>query len=507
MEAGLLASDDWAGMAVTLPDDPGRERQAALPMLRRPFGIAAAVIQARLYATGLGVFRISINGAAVTDDLLSPGWTAYRHRLLVEAYDVTDLVRTGANAIGAILGDGWYRGRLGWDPTDDRARYGKEVALLAQLEVTLDTGDVVTIATDREWRASTGEIESADLYDGSSIDLRLRRAGWDEPGFDDDGWPFVAPVPLDLDILEPRSAPPVRTVASLRTQVVRAGADRYRIDVGQNISGFLRLTVRGRRDQPVVVRHAEVLEPDGALHTRSLRSARATDTYILAEDSEATLEPAFTFHGFRYAEIVTEADIIDVEAVAISSDTSRRATFGCADVDLTRFHENVVWSQRDNFVALPTDCPQRDERLGWTGDAQAFAATACTLFDSQAFWVSWLRDLALDQDDVLGVPSVVPDVVLQGEPRFGRAGWADAATIVPWAVYEACGDLDVLRTQFDSMRRWVDSLVARRGSTISCLRRCSSVIGSTPRLLRTDRGRRRPTRRSSRTRSWPGVRG
>jgi alpha-L-rhamnosidase len=183
---------------------------------------------------------------------------------------------------------------------------------------------------------------------------------------------------------------------------------------------------------------------------------------VLAEDGRVDLEPIFTFHGFRYAEIQTEAEVLAVDVVAISSDLEPRSTFECSHGALNRLHENVAWSQRDNFVSVPTDCPQRDERLGWTGDAQAFAATACTLFDAQAFWSSWLRDLAHDQDDELGVPSVVPDVVLEGEPRHGRAGWADAATIVPWAVYESYGDPAILEQQLPSMRRWVDSLVLRR---------------------------------------------
>ena len=235
------------------------------------------------------------------------------------------------------------------------------------------------------------------------------------------------------------------------------------LDTGQNLAGYVRLVVRGVAGSVVTVRHAEVLEPDGSLHVKALRSARATDTYRLADDRPTTLEPAFTFHGFRYAEVETNAELLGVEAVAISSDTPMRAAFACSDARLTRLHENVVWSQRDNFVSVPTDCPQRDERLGWTGDAQAFAPTGSTLFDAEAFWASWLRDLELEQDDVLGVPSVVPNVVLDGPPRFGRAGWADAATIVPWAVLESYGDPDIVRRQFDSMRHWVDSLVARRG--------------------------------------------
>ena len=236
------------------------------------------------------------------------------------------------------------------------------------------------------------------------------------------------------------------------------------LDGGQNLAGFVRLRVKGQSGDQVTVRHAEVLESDGTLHTRSLRSAKATDVYILADGEEVELEPIFTFHGFRYAEVETNAELISSEIVAISSDLLGRGSFECSEPALNKLHENVVWSQRGNFVSVPTDCPQRDERLGWTGDAQAFAPTACTLFDSEQFWASWLEDLALDQDDVLGVPSVIPDVVLDGEPRYGRAGWADAATFVPWAVYESYGDSEILRRQFDSMKRWVDSLQMRRES-------------------------------------------
>jgi alpha-L-rhamnosidase len=212
----------------------------------------------------------------------------------------------------------------------------------------------------------------------------------------------------------------------------------------------------------VTVRHAEVLEPDGSLHLRSLRSAKATDTYVLADDGPVTLEPAFTFHGFRYAEVVTDAELVAAEVLAISSDTPPRGRFTSSDADLTRFHENVRWSQRDNFVSLPTDCPQRDERLGWTGDAQAFAPTACTLFDSRAFWSSWLVDLALDQAADGGVPSVVPNVLGDGEPAIGRAGWADAATIVPWSVHVSYRDQELLARQLPSMKRHLGYLQARR---------------------------------------------
>jgi alpha-L-rhamnosidase len=464
IEAGLLETDDWQAEAISLPDDPGADRPAAAPLLRRAFVIDVPVEHARLHVTALGLYWVTINGQPVSQDLLAPGWTPYRARLLADTYDVASLLVPGENVIAAALGDGWYRGRLGWDPGRDRAKYGREVALIAQLEMQLSDGTSQTIATDASWSTSTGAIRSADLYDGSVIDLREHRDGWDMAGFDATDWQAATPVPFDPAVIEPRTAPPVRRIAELPVTMSRDAHGRVLMDSGQNLAGFVRLTVRGERGHRVVVRHAEVLEPDGSLHTRSLRSALATDEYVLADDRPIVLEPAFTFHGFRYALVETTAEVLEAVVVAISTANEERSRFECSDPDLNRLHENVVWSQRANFISLPTDCPQRDERLGWTGDAQAFAATASTLFDSLAFWKSWLRDLAHEQHDELGVPSVVPDVVLDGEMRYGRAGWADAATIVPWSVYESYGDPAILADQFDSMRRWVDSLSRRRAA-------------------------------------------
>jgi alpha-L-rhamnosidase len=464
VEAGLLDPADWVAQAITLPDDPGGREQAPAPLVRREFDVPAPVARARLHVTALGLHRVTINGRAVSDDLLPPGWTPYGRRLLADTYDVTALLTPGTNAIGAMLGDGWYRGRLGWQPGHERCHYGEQVGLIAQLEIDCEDGRRIVFATGDGWRASTGEVRSADLYDGSTVDLRRRQAGWDRPGFDDAGWVDAATVPFDAAVVEPRTAPPVRVVAVLPARRSARGPGCWGLDGGQNIAGWVRLTIRGRRDDVVTVRHAEVLEPDGSLHTRALRSAKATDTYVLADDGIVTLEPVFTFHGFRYAEVETSAELLDAELVAISSDTLPRGTFECSEPALNRLHENVVWSQRDNFVSVPTDCPQRDERLGWTGDAQAFADTASTLFDAEAFWRSWLRDLAIEQHPVLGVPTVVPDVVIRDEPRYGRAGWADASTIVPWSVYESYGDPIVLADQRDSMALWLDSLAGRLGS-------------------------------------------
>ena len=464
VEAGLLEADDWTAEAITLPDDPGREHPSPSPVLRHQFELPAGVTKARLYVTSLGVHQLTLNGKPVAEAYLAPGWTAYRKRLLADTYDVTGLLRRGDNVLLAALGDGWFRGRLGWNPGHDRCHYGKDLGLIAQLEVELEDGSTQRIVSDRSWLATTAEIRLADIYDGSVIDLSETRRGAELPGHDTSGWLPAAVVPFEREHIEPRVAEPVRAVTTIPVRAFPPMVDGVlHLDAGQNIAGFLRLRVQGRAGDTITVRHAEVLEPDGSLHTRSLRSARATDVYTLADTRATMLEPAFTFHGFRYAEVSTEATVLEATFVAISSDTPRRGWFECSDRRLSRFHDNVLWSQRDNFVSVPTDCPQRDERLGWTGDAQAFAPTACTLFAAEAFWCSWLIDLAHDQDDELGVPSVVPDVVLAGESEFGRAGWADAATMVPWAVYESFGDPAVLRQQLESMVRWLESLQARRG--------------------------------------------
>ena len=439
--------------------------EGPVALLRKEFDLPDAPQRARLRLSALGLVDAWINGRRASDALFTPGWTAYQSRVLIDTVDVTRLLHQGRNVIVLVVGDGWYRGRMGF--AGRRAIYGDRSGAIAQLEAD---GRVV-VTTDTSWRGCFGAVRSASIYDGTRIDLRLAQPELHRPGFTGADLPVEA-IDTDLDKFEPRSAPPVRVVAELPMHPEpRPGS--VRLDAGQNVSGWVRLTVRGRAGDEVTVRHAEVLEPGGALHVAALRSAKATDSYLLDRDGEHTLEPVFTFHGFRYAE-VTGVEVVAATAVAISSDLAARSSFSCSHEALNRFHSNVLWSQRDNFVSVPTDCPQRDERLGWTGDAQAFAATAATLADSEAFWMSWLRDLELDQTDAGGVASVVPDIIrhedmfMGGETveNMGRAGWADAATIVPFAVYEAFGSDEVLRQTLDSMRRWVAHLRRRAGAGV-----------------------------------------
>ena len=462
VEAGVEAAD-LAAAVIGIPSEV--EGPAAL--LRTTFTVGTVPERSRLRLSALGLVDAWINGERAGDARLTPGWTSYGTRVLMDTIDVTHLLREGDNVLVLEVGDGWYRGRMGF--ANRTGIYGERSGAIAQI----DTEDGVLVATDETWRGGFGDVRSASIYDGTVTDLRLRADGVHEASFDDSGWTAASVIETDLGRFEPRSAPPIRVVAEREmTRTDRDGTVQF--DSGQNISGWVRLVVRGRAGDVVTVRHAEILEPSGDLHTAALRSAKATDVYTLDRDGEHVLEPQFTFHGFQHAEITGPVEVVSATAIAISSDLPARSTFRSASDALDRFHSNVFWSQRDNFVSVPTDCPQRDERLGWTGDAQAFAATASTLMDAEAFWRNWLRDLEADQTDEGGVASVVPDIIRFEDMRMGegpvdnmgRAGWADAATIVPWAVYEASGSDEVLRQQLGSMRRWVEHLRRRAGEGV-----------------------------------------
>lgn len=462
VEAGLLRPADWTAQFVTPDWDEDTTRPQPCPMLRRDFDVRAGVARARLYATALGVYEAQINGQVVGDHVLDPGWTSYAHRLRYHTFDVTGMLRKGRNAIGAILGDGWYRGRLGFGG-GRRNVYGDRLALLAQLEIAYTDGTTERVVTDHSWRAATGPILASDIYDGETYDARVERPGWSTPGYDDGDWAGVHLVDRDLATLVAPTGPPVRRLELVApAAIVTSPSGKTIVDFGQNLVGRLRLTLQGQAGQTVTLRHAEVLE-GGEPCTRPLRFAQATDRYTLRGEGTETWEPRFTFHGFRYAEVEGWPGALrldDLRAVVCHSDLERTGWFACSDPLINRLHENVVWSMRGNFLDVPTDCPQRDERLGWTGDIQVFAPTACFLYDVAGFLTSWLADLAAEQAPSGAVPFVVPNVV--GEPR-AAAAWGDAAVIVPWVLYRRYGDAGILAAQFDSMRAWVDHVAGLAG--------------------------------------------
>jgi alpha-L-rhamnosidase len=462
VEAGLLRAADWTARMITPAADPA-------PLVRKQFRLDGPVASVRLYITAHGLYRAGINGQPVSGDAFTPGWTSYHHRLRYQTYDVTRLLRDGDNVLGAQLADGWFRGRLTFAKTK-RNVYGDKLGLLAQLMIVLDDGRTVVIGTDGSWRSSTGPVTSADLYEGEHYDARLEQPGWSVPGFDDSAWLPCSVTGFDAGTLVGPDGPPVRPVAEVPvSEVLTSPSGRTLLDFGQNLVGALRIRVSGASGTVVTLRHAEVLE-HGELAVRPLRTATATDSYTLRGDPAGEeWEPRFTFHGFRYAEVTGwpgELRREDITAVVCHSDLERTGWFECSDPLLTKLHDNVVWGMRGNFLDVPTDCPQRDERLGWTGDIQVFAPTAAYLYDCAGFLTSWLKDLAADQTAEGVVPLFVPRVDLHGP--FGEpvslAGWGDAAVLVPWVVYQRFGDVDVLRRQYRSMCAWVDGLTATLGA-------------------------------------------
>lgn len=459
LEVGLLRPDDWTAHFVTPDWEQDLSRAQVAPLLRREFDVRADMKRARLYITALGVYEAYLNGERIGDHVMDPGWTSYRHRLLYQTFDVTKQLHEGRNALGAMLGDGWFRGRLGFGG-GRRNLYGDHLALLAQLEITYGDGTSERLVTDDKWLAATGPIRSSDIYDGESYDARLERPGWANAGYGEEDWTRVRVIDWDLQTLIAPLGPPVR-----RTELVAPVAalaypsGRTILDFGQNLVGRLRLTVQGPAGHTITLRHAEVLE-NGELSTRPLRTAQATDRYTLRGEGAESWEPRFTFHGFRYAEIQNypgELSVDNFRAVVCHSDMERTGWFECSDPLINRLHENIVWSMRGNFLSIPTDCPQRDERLGWTGDIQVFSPAASFLYDTHGLLESWLQDLAVEQKDADGiVPVVIPNTI--NRPPFMAAAWGDAAVIVPWVLYQRFGDRAILESQFESMRAWVERI-------------------------------------------------
>lgn len=454
-EAGLLDARDWIAHFVSPRGIGGLDQPA--PVVSTDFDVPEGVASARLYSTAHGVYVAGLNGRRISEDQFAPGWTAYDQRLRYQVYDVTALIAPGRNHLTALLGNGWYRGRLGY--LGDRGIYGDRLALLAQLEITMASGEVITVATGSHWRSAESGIIADDFYNGQTTDLR-------HP-FPQGATHEVDVIDTDQTLLVASEGPPVRETEILPAQRVwRSPAGRTLVDFGQNAVGRIRLRVRDSTEgHEIVIRHAEVLEND-ELGTRPLRAAEATDRFILSGRTNEVLEPQFTFHGFRYAEVTGVDDLRtgDIDLVVLGSALRRTGWFTSSDADLDQLHENVVWGMRGNFLDVPTDCPQRDERLGWTGDIQIFAPTASFLYDVGGFLSSWLADLSAEQLTDGTVPHIVPDIFKSDVSSWPAAAWGDAATVVPWVLYERTGDHGILERQFDSARRWVDVERERAGS-------------------------------------------
>ncbi len=416
-------------------------------LLAKDFSVAKPIRRATLYGSALGLIELNLNGKRVSDDLFTPGWTDYTKRVYSSAYDVTTMLKQGTNEIGALLGDGWYSGYVGYG--GNRDHYGKKTRALVQLNIEYADGSTDVVASDPSWRATTGPVLESDFLMGERYDARLENTFRN--------WAAVDTGAEVNPAVEPFPGQPVRRYATLRAKTVTPrGKDVYILNFGQNLAGFAQLKVRGKAGQTVKLRFAERLSPNGDIYTTNLRGARATDEYTLRGEGLETWEPKFTFHGFQYVEVSglghrPSAD--EVTAVAISSDTPTVGKIETGDQMINQLVSNAWWTQRMNFIDIPTDCPQRDERLGWTGDAQAYVRTASMLTDVHPFFTKWLVSLDDGQRADGQFPMVAP-VKVAGDD--GGPAWADAGVICPWTIYDVYGDQELLARHYPQMKKFVE---------------------------------------------------
>jgi alpha-L-rhamnosidase len=466
-EMGLFHRDDWSANWIGAALAGGPRTSSPAPLFRHSIHLESKPVAARLYSTAAGVYEFSVNDTRVGTDELSPGWTDYRKRIQYQTHDVTDLVQAGENKLGAILGDGWFCGNVMWL---GRQLYGDRPWLFAQLEVRFEDGSTQTFVTDEHWTTAFGPILENDLLMGESWDARREPGPW---------LPVVAHAEAPwhcpgLKIVA-QQGPPVKSTQELKPvgdpkKVEQWPAPDYIYDMGQNMVGRVRLKARAPAGTTVRLRYAEVLKPDGAIYTENLRSAKQTDYYTFRGDPDGEVfEPKFTFHGFRYVELKGlpgEPTADAITGVVLHSDIPTTGTFACSDELVNQLQSNIDWGQRGNFLDVPTDCPQRDERLGWTGDAQVFVRTAAFNRDVAGFFTKWQNDIADAQGPEGQIPPVCPAAEVVG-PDGGPA-WADAAVICPWTIYRCYGDLRLLEQHYDSMKAFVGFLESTHDGFIRC---------------------------------------
>ncbi len=454
-EMGLLKPEDWQASWIGHPERFTR-RSVPPVYLRRDFDLKQAPVKARLYISARGIFEAEINGRRIGNDAFVPGWTDYSKRNQYLTYDVTENLAQGANTLGVILADGWHNGYLKSPPV--RNHYGKDTSLIARLEIETSTGERINMVTDDSWQAATGPILESDIYNGEKYDARAELGAWSSPGYKAEDWlkPRVESSETGRLVAKPCQA--VRAQQTLKAKsLTRAPNGEWIFDFGQNLVGNARIQIAGQPARTLTLRFAEMLKPDGSLYLDNLRSAEATDRFTFKDDKPVTWEPSFTFHGFRYVGI-SGIDTIptpeSVEAIVLHTDAPRTGEFSCSNALLNQLQSNIVWGQKGNYFEVPTDCPQRDERLGWTGDAQVFARTACFNMDVAPFFEKWLADMRDSQMPDGQFPHFAP---LVGTLRMSSsAGWADAGVICPWTIHERYGNTRILADNFESMKRWVD---------------------------------------------------
>jgi alpha-L-rhamnosidase len=468
IEMGLLSPADWKAKWIEMEGDT--LRYSPSPHFRKEFALGKTIASARVYVTSHGYYELHLNGKKVGDQVLTPGWTSYGKRLQYQVYDVTGMLTKGNNAVAAVLGDGWYRGTLAWG--NNWAIYGKSLGLLMQLKVTFTDGTESLIVTDETWKASNnGAIRMNDIYNGETYDATMKLTGWNLPGYDESSWRKVVTRNYNNNVLIASEGSPVRKIMEIKpVKIFRTPKGKLIADMGQNMVGWLRLKVSGPKGTVITLHHAEVMDKFGEFYTTNLRAAKCQITYTLAGTGEEVYEPRFTFMGFRFVEITGfpgELKPENLTGVVVHSDMAVTGSYESSNALLNQLQHNIQWGQRGNFVDVPTDCPQRDERLGWTGDAQAFCRTAAYNMDVSSFFAKWLKDVSADQKPGGEVPDVVPDVLNKQNATTAQpsAGWGDVAVIAPWTMYLVYGDKMFLENQYPGMKAWVEYIRKKAGDS------------------------------------------
>lgn len=478
---GVLDSQDWSGEWIGYPNPS----IASSPYFRHSFNLKKKVKKAFLYCTAKGLYEASINGENITEDIFTPGWTDYNKRLYYNTYDVSSFLKEGENVIGAILGEGWYKGVIGL--FGHKNLYGEGIYFLTNLRVEYMDGSVESITSGKDWKTIIGPILQSSFLFGENYDATQELDGWNDIGYKDDRWQSVKAFDLDYrfwdaeqfpkqtkkSVLQAYPTEPVKRTGLIHAKsCTRLPSGGFIIDFEQNFAGRVRLTLQEKKGTIIRLRHGEMIDDDGSLYVENLRTASSTDTYVCNGKGKEVFEPRFTYHGFRFVEIMgltKKVDLKNVLGVVIGSDTKPVGNFSCSSKILNQLYSNIIWTQRSNFVEVPTDCPQRDERLGWTGDAQMYMRTASYNMDISGFFTKWLRDLKDTQRTNGCVDNVAPKAFLDTN---GDAGWGDAITICPMNMYEIYGDLRALETYYPAMKLWVKYLEKTsddylRGSTLS----------------------------------------
>jgi alpha-L-rhamnosidase len=447
-ETGLMTRENFKGGWIT---HGYGDKVEPCPVFIREFSLKEKPVSARIYASALGIYDIKVNGQKAGSAFFAPGWTSYRKRVQYQCYDITGLLRE-ENLVEITVANGWFSGELGFVITPNH--YGGHTALWAQIEIAIDGGGTKTIVTGEDWQYGNGPIRYAEIYHGEIIDHNYKVTA--------EGNARLFDYPLD--ILTAQESEPVRITERLKpVKKIITPKGEIVFDFGQNLTGVIEARLNCPEGTKVILGHAEVLDKSGNFYTENLRQARATDTFICRGGGEETFMPRFTFHGFRYLKVEGLDGQIEAErftACVMHTDMEETGAFECSHAGVNRLRQNIRWGQRGNFLDIPTDCPQRDERLGWTGDAQVFAGTAAFNYSVALFFTKWLRDLKAEQSAEHGVPHVIPNILGETE---GAAAWSDAATIIPWTVYQTYGDKRLLAEQYESMKGWVKYISAKAG--------------------------------------------